>query len=146
MLWVFVYSSSTEEHHLCVQATTKVITPPHSPPHPPFQTHSSSTEEHHLCVQATTKVITPAPPRVCTRATGYLSTCLQLHRSAIEIQFQTPGTDDPRPFLIRCLQWLWGFRNRKKRLKPNINTSNNIIQHRIVSGAQGVHFFPSRFL
>ena len=58
------HSSSTEDHHLGLQKTMKVITPPPAtPPHsPPFQTHSSSTEEHHLGLQITTQVITPPPP------------------------------------------------------------------------------------
>ena len=54
-------STSTQEHHLGLQATMNVISPPPPPP-PPLQTTSTPTEEHHLCLQITTNVISPPPP------------------------------------------------------------------------------------
>ena len=73
------------EHHLCLQAATKVNSPP-QPPRAPLvakcasstEEHhlclQSSTEEHHLCLQAATKVNSPPtplePPLVATCASS----------------------------------------------------------------------------
>ena len=71
------HEKATEEHHLCLQATTNVNNPPTPPP---IETNASSSEEHHLCYhppknsifvckQPTTNVNNP-PSQVAWQAQG----------------------------------------------------------------------------